>query len=144
MKKKFKIKIILVVLSCLTFLVNAQEALKPLSFNAALSNAKQTTGLQSAKTQSLASVDLPFFDDFSYAYRSPYPAINNWIDSNVYVNTGFAIAPLSLGVATFEGLNKHGYPYNISAPVSLSAPADVLTSRKINLKQKTIFVGFLN
>jgi len=56
------------------------------------------------------------------------------LDSNVYINTGFAIAPISLGVATFDGLNKNGYAYNIDVPANYSGPADVLTSNYINLE----------
>ncbi|MGV2480783.1 UNVERIFIED_CONTAM: hypothetical protein IGO34_28745, partial [Salmonella enterica subsp. enterica serovar Weltevreden] len=55
---------------------------------------------------------------------------------NVYINHTSPIAPLSIGVATFDGLNKKGYPYNLTAPVSSSALADKLTSRPINLKSK--------
>jgi hypothetical protein len=63
--------------------------------------------IQAAKTTSIVLMDtLPFFDDFSYAYNSPYPTVKHWKDSNVYVNVGFATAPKSLGVATFDGLNK--------------------------------------
>lgn len=115
------------------FSLFAQEQLKPLSGNfnlPAIPNHK----LSSSKTTSLTPLDLPFFDDFSYAYNSPYPSSNNWLDSNAYVNTGFAIAPITLGVATFDGLNKKGYPYSINAPVSYSGVADTLTSRPINLK----------
>jgi hypothetical protein len=51
------------------------------------------------------------------------------------VNTGFPIAPPSIGVATFDGLNKNGYPYNPTlANLQLSYKADTLTSRPINLK----------
>jgi hypothetical protein len=85
------------------------------------------------KVATTSSMYLPFFDDFSYVYKSPYPSINNWVDSNTYVNTGFAIAPISLGVATFDGLNKKGYPYYLAASVSVSASADTLKSRPIHL-----------
>lgn len=111
---------------------NAQEQLRPLSRNNNLPEIKQPH-LLSHKTTSITPLNLPFFDDFSYADKSPYPSANNWIDSSVYVNSGFAIAPISFGVATFDGLNKLGYPYLMSAPVSYSGPADFLTSTHINL-----------
>src|ERR1700752_4776454 len=108
---------------CIAFTTKAQEQLRPLSGNINYNYipAKQTV---SAKTASITSFQLPFFDDFSSAMKSPYPKSTHWIDSNVYVNTGFPIAPLSIGVATFDGLSKTGYPYNISAPVSSSSQAD--------------------
>jgi hypothetical protein len=110
----------------------AQEQLRPLSGNLNLPKNIDTQA-KVKKTTTTSSLYLPFFDDFSYAYKSPYPSANNWVDSNTYVNTGFAIAPISIGVATFDGLNKIGYPYNISAAVSTSASADTLKSRPIHL-----------
>ena len=113
----------------------AQEQLRPLSCNInlpAISNNKTLN-----KTAAITPLNLPFFDDFSYAYNSPYPSANIWLDSNTYVNTGFAINPITLGVATFDGLNKKGYPYNINASVSFSGPADFLTSKPINLQATT-------
>lgn len=127
----------------------AQEQLIPLNCNLNLPLIPKK--ISNKKTTTVAPLDLPFFDDFSYAYKSPYPSANNWLDSSVYVNTGFAIAPLSIGVATFDGLNKKGYPYSINAPVSYSGPADFLTSHPINLKatlthtydpSDSIFVSF--
>lgn len=115
--------------------VSAQEQLKPLGGNINLPVIKAKSGMAS-KTATLTPIDLPFFEDFSYATKSPYPNATLWQDSNVYVNTGFPIAPLSIGVATFDGLNKKGYPYDISAPVSSSSKADYLTSNPINLKRK--------
>lgn len=109
----------------------AQEQLMPLSSNMSLPKDIQSTAVN--KTATSTPIDLPFFDDFSYAYKSPYPSASNWIDSNVYVNSGFGIAPVTLGVATFDGLNKKGFPYFINNPVSYSGPSDFLVSRPINL-----------
>ncbi len=110
----------------------AQEQLVPLSGNAILQNQKLDKTL-AQKTTTTTSLQLPFFDDFSYAYKTPFPSASLWADSNVYINTGFAIQPISLGVATFEGLNKLGYPYNFSANEGMSYSADTLTSLPINL-----------
>lgn len=110
----------------------SQEQLRPLTHNAILNKAIQPKALD--KTAATAPLNLPFFDDFSYAYKSPYPSSANWIDSSVYVNTGFGIAPITLGVATFDGLDKKGYPYFINNPVSYSGPSDFLTSKPINLE----------
>ncbi len=129
-------KTVFVLLCLLSVSLFGQEQLKPLNGNLHLSSMTgKTTAHQ--KTASLAPINLPFFDDFSYAYKTPYPSTNNWVDSNVYVNVGFPIAPISLGVATFDGLNKKGAPYNIGAPVSYSGLADTLTSRYINLEATT-------
>jgi hypothetical protein len=118
----------------------AQEQLRPLSGNINLQT-KQTNNTLASKSTTLVALDtLPFFDDFSYSTKSPYPTTKHWIDSNVYINNGFPIAPISIGVATFDGLNKKGYPYYMAAPVGSSARADTLTSRKINLEKKGALV----
>src|ERR1035437_3447726 len=70
-------------------------------------------------------------DDFSYA--GPYPDTALWLDNEVFINRGFAKAPITLGVATFDGLNANGYPYNFLASPTSSLPADSLTSKPINL-----------
>ncbi|MCC6372439.1 MAG: T9SS type A sorting domain-containing protein [Bacteroidia bacterium] len=121
--------------------LNAQEMLKPLSGNInyfhpelceTTERAQQNTSM-AAKTNS-TSTFLPFIEDFSYAPTRNYPVINKWTDSTVYVNTGFALAPPSIGVATFDGLNKHGYPYSPTViNLNLSSKADTLTSQPINL-----------
>lgn len=119
----------------------AQEGLRPLSANMnyfypdlrpELAPRPGTT--VSNQRPAAISLSLPFQDDFSYCSFSAYPDQSKWEDSLVYVNWGMPIAPLSFGVATFDGLNKHGYPYNPTLVNStLSFPADTLTSRPINL-----------
>lgn len=118
----------------------SQEAIRPLTANinylySDLNVTKQaSSALYSAqKTQSL-SLYLPFRDDFSYADTSSYPDPTMWSDSLVYINSGYPIAPPSIGVATFDGLNKYGYPYKPSLPnLAITLPADTLTSKPINL-----------
>lgn len=70
-------------------------------------------------------------DDFSY--DGPYPDTSLWIDNKVFINRDFAKSPITLGVATFEGLNETGYPYDFTAGPATSAVADYLTSKPINL-----------
>lgn len=111
----------------------AQEQLHPLNGNMNLPKTITQNQTKQNKVATSGSLYLPFFDDFSYAYKTPYPSVNNWLDSNTYVNCGFAIAPISIGVATFDGLNKRGYPYNLTAAVNVSASADTLKSRSIHL-----------
>ncbi len=122
----------------------AQEQLRPLHGNLNLPKTIVNNQADANKVANASSIYLPFFDDFSYAYKSPYPSANNWVDSNTYVNCGFAIAPISLGVASFDGLNKFGYPYDISAAGSVSASADTLESRSIHLDSipTTIPIGY--
>lgn len=133
---KLLYKIVFVLALCVPFGSSAQEYLSPMSGNINLlySNPVNQPVKNSNLKIALAGSDtIPFFEDFFYAPNSPYPSVNHWTDSSVYVNTGFGIAPPSIGVATFDGLNKLGYPYNIAATSVMSIPADVLTSRPINL-----------
>ncbi|MBL7895138.1 MAG: T9SS type A sorting domain-containing protein [Bacteroidia bacterium] len=129
-------KIILILMSVMFCkeIAFSQEKLVPLNGNINL----MYHSPQAQKNNSLQKVTalydtLPFFEDFYYASRSIYPSGTHWTDSSVYVNTGFAIAPPSIGVATFDGLNRKGYPYNLTAQPVVSAAADTLTSRPISL-----------
>ncbi len=56
-----------------------------------------------------------------------------WIDNYAYINRQYAYLPPSLGVATLDGLNEKGRPYNVSVPNSWGR-ADYLTSVKIDLR----------
>jgi len=121
-------------------LVFSQEGLRPLTSNVNYiypdlhPKAEKVNISVSLQRPSTISYPLPFIEDFYYSTTSYYPDPNKWLDSNVYVNSGMAIAPLSIGVATFDGLDKHGYPYNPTlVNMTSSDPADKLTSQPINL-----------
>lgn len=81
------------------------------------------------KRSDRTTLELPFFDDFSY--RSTIPAPWLWTQSGVYVNSNYAINPPNIGVATFDAINSKGqiYPNASINPFS----ADTLTSIPINL-----------
>ncbi|MBI1182754.1 T9SS type A sorting domain-containing protein [bacterium] len=78
----------------------------------------------------LPVLSIPFFDDFSST--KIYPDKARWADRSVYVNNGFAINPPSHGVATFDGLDKRGYPYNVDGN-NFPKSCDTLTSNYIDL-----------
>ena len=69
---------------------------------------------------------LPFFDDFSY--DGPYPSRTYWLDRDVFVNRTLSDHAPSVGMASFDGLNPGGSPYDNFRDV-----ADRLTSRPIDL-----------
>jgi hypothetical protein len=78
-------------------------------------------------------LSLPFFDDFAqHNAIGVYPNSAFWLDSSAYVNNHLSISPLTLGVATLDGLNKKGMPYDFSDQYA-QGPADTLTSQPINL-----------
>ncbi len=76
---------------------------------------------------------LPFFEDFSdYGLRFS-PDTNRWQQqSGVLINNTLAITPPSTGVATFDGSNLNGQPYNQENP-NVAGVADVVTSQFFNL-----------
>ncbi|MBL7965043.1 MAG: T9SS type A sorting domain-containing protein [Flavobacteriales bacterium] len=55
-----------------------------------------------------------------------------WEDDNVFINGTYPVDPPTQGVATFEGLDRTGIPYNNSP--SSHGIADLLTSVPINLQ----------
>ncbi len=55
-----------------------------------------------------------------------------WQDNFAYRNSRFPINPPTIGVATFDGLDENGYPYDFSTQTSFGE-ADYLTSKPINL-----------
>lgn len=71
-------------------------------------------------------------DDFSY--NSVYPDTALWLNNKVFINRGYAKSPVTLGTATFDGLDANGYPYNFMVSDASSGAADTLTSKPINLR----------
>lgn len=131
---KFSISILLLILLSI-FTGNAQEILTPLSTNSVLTKYYQEHGNASARFLALDdTLNLPFEDDFSR--QGVYPYGDHWLDSNVYINTNFANDAYTIGVATFDGLNKAGLPYN--QYTNVDTVADFLTSRMLDL---TTFQG---
>ncbi|MBR9920740.1 MAG: T9SS type A sorting domain-containing protein [Bacteroidetes bacterium] len=72
------------------------------------------------------TLSLPFFDDFSYT--GPYPSFDYWLDRDVYVNNTMAANPPSVGMATFDGVDRTGSTYNTEFGFG-----DQLTSKYIDL-----------
>lgn len=81
-----------------------------------------------------ATIDtLPFIEDFSTSLLNPDDAA--WQDDFAFVNQTMAYQPLSIGVATLDGFDEFGQPYQ---PISvedgtglIDGAADVLTSRSV-------------
>jgi len=82
--------------------------------------------LKSATDDPLLS--LPFFEDFSTLSVFPDPA--KWADHYAFINSSFAIDPLSIGVATLDAIDENGDVYAITnSPTS----SDKITSRGFDL-----------
>jgi hypothetical protein len=135
------LKIILSILLLQSMTASAQEQLFPLSGNAVL----HSTHLQYDRQQRRTGTDtllLPFIDDFSR--DGVYPQADHWVDSFAFINSSFADNPVTIGVATLDGLDPEGNPYDPAA--TLSAIADHLTSLPIDLSgfgnDTTIWMSF--
>lgn len=68
-----------------------------------------------------------------------------WEDDNVYINGNYPIEPPSIGVATFDGLARTGYPYNFPQ-YTAHGVADLLTTVDIDLStygpEDSLYVSF--
>ena len=57
-----------------------------------------------------------------------------WINHSVYINNHYAVSPPTIGVATFDGLDSIGKPYDQSGPNTFGR-ADILESFPIDLSK---------
>lgn len=84
---------------------------------------------------------------FEYAtiYYASLAPNTKWVDNYAFYNTTYPINPPTIGVATLDGFNEFGRPYNNSSP-NLFGPADFLTSKPINLtglhNDSAVFISF--
>ena len=120
-----KISFFLLFLILVTSL-GAQEVIHVLESNPLLKT-KPRKQLQKMKISS--AIPLPFLDDFSY--DSYFPDNILWQDSAVFVNRSYPVNPVTIGVATFDGLDASGMAYDISSSMQ-GQRADSLTSRPID------------
>lgn len=80
----------------------------------------------------ITALTLPFFDDFSTAKNGQaIPSL--WqIGGGVFVNNNLAVNQPTVNVATFDGLQANGFPYDFTNQLTQGA-TDTLTSLPINL-----------
>ncbi len=78
--------------------------------------------------------DSAFVNEVEPIYLA-YDSASLWIDNHVFINNSFHIDAPTIGVATFDGLDQLGHPYDISNQNSYGV-ADYLTSKPINLEGK--------
>ncbi|MFN0033321.1 MAG: hypothetical protein ACKVOR_14255, partial [Flavobacteriales bacterium] len=115
----------------------AQEKLVPLRYNPAAERAHSELMHAGCANRGGGSLALPFFDDFSrYSLPTAQPGIpaewQMWHDDDAYINCTFPIAPLTIGVATLDGLDPLGHPYEWDEP-NMVRGCDSLTSLPIDL-----------
>jgi hypothetical protein len=129
---------LLILSSFLSFAIQAQEVLYPLGFRPVAENNTRF------KKAGIDTLDLPLFDDFSVDKFIGSDIQELWIDRNVYVNNTYPTNQPTAGVATFDGLDDVGYPYDFSDQYSYGI-ADYLTSAPIDLNypaSDSIYLSF--
>jgi len=130
------------------FLINttllAQLELRPIpqfySTSPSYSNGRTTATLAKLDT-----ISLPFWDDFSFS--SPGVDTTLWQNGiGVFINPSIGINQPTINVATFDGINSTGRPYNSES--DFVAPTDSLISQAIDLsnvpieKENSVYLSF--
>jgi len=121
-----------------------QEQVIPIGSNAQIKTYLHNPESQNLRRSSLPgdTVTLPFVDDFSKPGIYPDNAL--WADSDAFINETFCVAPPTIGVATLDGIDQYGIPYDSTAGVD--GLADHLTSRPIYLQpflgDTTVWLSF--
>ena len=78
------------------------------------------------------AIVLPFWEDFSDT-KTTYANTDRWLyGRSIRVNDGMAINPPSIGVATFDGIDSVGRPYN-ATDILAKGYADKLVSQSLDL-----------
>ena len=88
-------------------------------------------------------VDAEFEQDSVVFYTVPPNGKDLWTDASAYINRTFGLNPPSIGVATFDGLNELGLPYDFDNP--LRVLADFLTSAPLrmgSLPDTNVYLSF--
>lgn len=132
---------VLLLLSCFfSSVIFSQEVEKDLVIDVVKAEhyAKEKSFEKRATRGGDASLSLPFFDDFAtYSLPTSDPEIpvelQRWSNNSARINCTFPILPPTIGVATLDGLDETGYPYNFVTSDAYG-PADTLTSLPINLE----------
>jgi len=126
---------------CTIFMVKdalAQVSTSPLGSNPVIQNFLlkhpnyQFQPALKSKFGSRDTLSLPFFDDFSES--SIYPDSTKWLNNEVFINNNLPLEPPTYNVATFDGLDSDGRPYEGTINKDFNAPGDSLISQPINLQ----------
>jgi hypothetical protein len=84
----------------------------------------------------ITALNLPFFDDFSTSINRPDQS--KWQQGGgISITNTFTNNHPTINVATFDGVNSTGTPYDFVNSLS-EGPTDTLTSLPIDLGSKTV------
>lgn len=140
MKIEVKRIVILSLLLGYSLISNAQLEVRAIGIQTAINDLTQARVHAENDT-----IDLPFWDDFSFAAMVPDVAL--WQSNNgVFVNGSLGKDSPTINVASFDGNDLSGNPHQPDAVTSVEA--DVLTSKPIDLstieaaKKGSVYLSF--
>lgn len=107
----------------------AQEAISNLKSNPQIRSAWQEQQKPRLKIGKVDTIHLPFTEDFSRS--AIYPDERYWADKEAFINTGFPVNPVTIGVATLDAIDQTGSLYANAGFRSFLA--DRLTSNVVDL-----------
>jgi hypothetical protein len=111
-----------------------KEELVPFKFHPRMNRVTNQQFQQKKANQRVTAISLPFFDDFYQNEIYPNPSL--WQDNFVFINSTYPKETITVGVATFDGTDANGIPYDSTfnaSQAALAFPADKLTSNPIDL-----------
>lgn len=123
-----------VLLVCAFNVYGQHESLTSLRYHPKMNAVTDAAFKIKKTTQRTTALTLPFFDDFYQQDIFPDPSL--WQDNFVFINASYPKETVTVGVASFDGTDSKGIPYNNSG-VPVNGPADKLTSNPINLSGLT-------
>ncbi len=126
--RKSAVFVFFVLLATITM---AQEVLLPPGINQVLAGTQKEPHLKIKA----GTLQMPFLEDFSHTFI--YPDASRFSDSMAFIGSSFAIQPVSIGVATLDGLDEYGYLYAHGS--SFAFGADTLTS--LAIRTDSVFTG---
>jgi hypothetical protein len=104
------------------------QSLRGLQQNPVIKRNLPNTELNLKSASASAQLYLPFYEDFSTSSVVPDPA--KWTDQHVFINNTFSLDPPSVGVATFDAIDRYG---NVYAVKGIPVSSDTLTSVDFDL-----------
>ena len=84
--------------------IYSQETLSSLRYNTVLVKHNKIASQEITRSMPNDTLGLPFLDDFTYF--SNFPDQSLWIDSHVFINRTLTESAPTIGIASFDGLNK--------------------------------------
>ncbi|UCH14741.1 MAG: T9SS type A sorting domain-containing protein [Bacteroidales bacterium] len=129
MIKLLKVSSLVVLIAFFSIKGYCQEVIG-LTENKVIKNQLEKYKSRKKSTESIDTLNIPFFDDFSTS--NIFPDEELWEDRYAFINSSYPLEPLSIGVASLDAIDAEG---NVYATDNDITPSDTLTSRPIDLSE---------